>query len=1195
MVGQGVLRHVTSLTGLYASDAHERVALMKGRDLANRTVEKVTRESNDAPEIEPSNSSEALDNVAMTPAMITGVMNMINGTSFAACRRRSSALDDISSKLENSVIGAAEFLELLNEYALEAIASSTMQTETIQMKKEALMVAGDMRAAIKILHENALPKASGSGGVASSKSTEMLSCILEFFLDLCEQGELSSIEFFWPQMCQIHLQMIPATDSESLARVELMEDFLLTVCAKHSIHLGLEIVWSCVADLEESIGSSSVSPSCRRRRFALVRFLCELESLIFDIDGGWGGGTVSMRGMYSPSEHQSTLIRNTMGILQMHRRFSSHHLSRSVRLEKLNNEARQNEDNQFSDQEMSTENAVDAAEKKFVIARSAEYFSTQLMFCRRLGDIAEKLRFMEVEERVPALENELENFNASGRLGGDPLNTICGQGSSFMTVLKIPKTEGHVFRSKERTPLLLLMEVCRDENGLDDKGSSSKSSKLSLAKISPGDFDASVDMIDIGEESHEEEEEGRREEKDLDLLHNESSSFDDDIPSTPKVSHLQQVLKSPIMSTGSDAAGSVAEVENLVADAVKEKLKISIPDFDVCSSHSFQSCDSQLLQTESIKTVDRDAKVCDILPQLDLNEPHVSHVGEENITGDDNCRSSVIDEPSEENRKLSSGFRKVSAFGSLRSSSGSYKHPTLSPDNLAAHGEGRRLVLTTMFTKGQRSSNLIARGVAPAARRAIQAMDRKRAQLLMNAKLGEDEDHIFDYNVDDDGWKGNGSMNDFKGNVTSDEIVSSSEEDECVEAIRLLLVQNSVALGKISPENAVKALNLPYSADEEKNKGGTEQDDVGETDAGDIDPRLTGCGTVTDAVLRALELWKQGLVSNTELLDLIQKDLQYTRLALPGAENESKLKEDSVFWGRFAFGERWAEKKARIQATSVFGTQSGWDLTGVIIKSNDDLRQEAFAMQLIELCAEAFEISGLELWTYPYRILATGRTTGIIEMVRNSMSFDSLKKRPGFEAGGLLGHFKKMAEYAADPSEALKKAKKNFVTSLAAYSLLSYFFVFKDRHNGNLLLDTAGHVIHIDFGFIFGIAPGGTFSLEQSIPFKLTEEMIDVMDGLGSVLFSEFVTLFCCGFLALQAHCDTFETIVGITCEGSTFKCFEGKDSKEITTKLRERFCPHLSKEETVGRAMDLIRQACNATGTKQYDFFQYMSQGIAA
>lgn len=539
-------------------------------------------------------------------------------------------------------------------------------------------------------------------------------------------------------------------------------------------------------------------------------------------------------------------------------------------------------------------------------------------------------------------------------------------------------------------------------------------------------------------------------------------------------------------------------------------------------------------------------------------------------------------------------IRKVSAFGALRVSSAN-SLSTLCPDNLTPHGEGRRQVLTAIFTKGQRSSNLIARGIAPAARRAIQAMDRKRAQLLMASKLVNEKDSIKLKSNDVSNESLNTSYHIDKEESLGEGTSSSSEEEECIEAIRLLLVQNSVALGRISPEKAAQRLNSPIDGSTENGSNSSDKDSNNETDVGYIDSRLAGCGTVSDAVLSALELWKKGLVSNAELLDLIQKDLQYTRLALPGADNESKLKEDSAFWGRFAFGERWAEKKARIQASSVYGTQSGWDLTGVIIKSNDDLRQEAFAMQLIELCAEAFDICGLELWTYPYRILATGKTTGIIEMVRNSMSFDSLKKRPGYESGGLVGHFKKMAEYAADPAEALKTSKKNFVRSLAAYSLLSYLFLFKDRHNGNLLLDTAGHVIHIDFGFIFGIAPGGSFSLEQSVPFKLTEEMIEVMDGLGSVLFSEFVTLFCCGFLALQAHCQTFETIVEITCEGSTFKCFEGKDSKEITSKLRERFCPNLSKEETVSHAMELIRLACNATGTKQYDFFQYMSQGIAA
>lgn len=1236
-VGQGILRHVCALSALYASDAHERVALMKGRNLAVKTVENATNANgtrNTHTGIQGSDSFEALDNVVMTPQIASAIMNMVNGPHFSACRRRSSALNLISNKLESGIIGAAEFLELLNEYALEAIASSTLQTATIQMKKEALMVSGDMRAAIKMLHEHALPKSSNDGcGVASSGSTEMLSCILEFFLDLCEQDELSSVAFFWPQLCQIHLQMLPATDSESLARIELVEDFMLTVCVKHSVHLALELVWSCLADLEDSASNTNLTPSCKRRRFALMRFLCELESLIFDLEGGWGGGSVCLRGMVTPSERQSLLIKESMGVLQLHRRFSSHHLSRSARLDKLNGEAAIDEDLNNVDKGNAEEIDIDAAKRKYEIAKVAEYFSTQLMFCRRLGDIAEKLRFMNIEERPIALENELEILNSSGRLGGDPLNHICRKNGDFVNVLKIPTNEGHVFRSKERTPVLLLMEIKREENISVEGEIGANSTPVSVVNESDSE---NIDTRNEGEDDSSScslNDSTKKEE--LTLNSKQCSLHDDSSMSSPKVSnHLKQVLKSP-KTTKDESVGAVAEVENLVADAVREKLKMSFPDLTVSRSQSSSQESPKLLledsaeagqdsnfdsdgddvekngqttllvdnaETEQDSNLDSDGDHTENNRQQSLLDDHaetghVSHFDDSDgdcveknghnhdcekigslpfphsLNGENDCDTSefetegaICSNASSKHTKClsvttlddSTPIRRVSAFGGLRASS-TNSLSTLCPDNLTPHGEGRRQVLTAIFTKGQRSSNLIARGIAPAARRAIQAMDRKRAQLLMASKLVNEKDSLK-FKSNDDQSQSINSMLDGKGTSLGEGKTSSSEEEECIEAIRLLLVQNSVALGRISPEKAAQTLNPAINDSTETGTTSSDKDSNNETDVGCIDSRLSGCGTVSEAVMSALELWKKGLVSNAELLDLIQKDLQYTRLALPGADNESKLKEDSAFWGRFAFGERWAEKKARLQASSVFGTQSGWDLTGVIIKSNDDLRQEAFAMQLIELCAEAFDICGLELWTYPYRILATGKTTGIIEMVRNSMSFDSLKKRPGYESGGLVGHFKKMAEYAADPVEALKTSKKNFVRSLAAYSLLSYLFLFKDRHNGNLLLDTAGHVIHIDFGFIFGIAPGGSFSLEQSVPFKLTEEMIEVMDGLGSVLFSEFVTLFCCGFLALQAHCQTFETIVEITCEGSTFKCFEGKDSKEITSKLRERFCPDLSR-----------------------------------
>ena len=533
--------------------------------------------------------------------------------------------------------------------------------------------------------------------------------------------------------------------------------------------------------------------------------------------------------------------------------------------------------------------------------------------------------------------------------------------------------------------------------------------------------------------------------------------------------------------------------------------------------------------------------------------------------------------------------------------------------SFAPTGDVRREVLNAIFLKGIQGSSTIATGTQAAVQLSLQELEHKRAVELLMTDSGREEAHdgeggdqidasyveiekrrkkLSELGLD----SGNDEGND------DDRLEAQTEEDEALEAIRLLLIQNRVAQGRLTAVDAAKVLqNASLKRVSSNESGGSAEFKAGEcdmpkVDAGDIDPRLVGCGDLPPAVLQALTLWKAGMVTNGELLDLVKKDLEHGRHSTSqDPEVVDKLKEDSAFWGRFAFGERWAEKKARIALSSEHGKRAGWDLCGVIVKSNDDLRQEAFVMQLIELCQEAFQVAQLELWVHPYRILATGRTTGIIEMVRNAMSFDALKKRPGYGRGGLREHLQRMTEFTADPGNAFKSAQRNFVRSLAAYSLMSYFFLFKDRHNGNILLDTAGHIIHIDFGFVFGIAPGGSFSLEMSTPFKLTEEMMEVMGGMESPLFSEFVILFCCGFLALQAHSETFITLVEITSKDSTFKCFEGRDSEKFVDELRDRFCTHLDTEKTIAFALDLIHQATSSYGTKQYDYFQYISQGIAA
>ncbi|KAF2094163.1 hypothetical protein NA57DRAFT_47196, partial [Rhizodiscina lignyota] len=253
-----------------------------------------------------------------------------------------------------------------------------------------------------------------------------------------------------------------------------------------------------------------------------------------------------------------------------------------------------------------------------------------------------------------------------------------------------------------------------------------------------------------------------------------------------------------------------------------------------------------------------------------------------------------------------------------------------------------------------------------------------------------------------------------------------------------------------------------------------------------------------------------------------------------------------------------------------------------IFKVGDDCRQDILALQMIAAFRGIFNNVGLDVYVYPYRVTATAPGCGVIDVLPNSISRDML----GREAvNGLYEYF--VSKYGGEDSIRFQEARNNFVKSMAAYSVISYLLQFKDRHNGNIMIDDAGHILHIDFGFCFDIAPGGV-KFERA-PFKLTSEMVAVMGGsTDSQPYHWFEELCIKSFLASRMHCEHLAQIVTVMLD-SGLPCFK----PETMQHFRERFVLHKTEREAADFMRDLVRKSYNSYSTKGYDQFQLLTNGI--
>ncbi|KAG8934422.1 phosphatidylinositol-4- kinase [Tulasnella sp. 417] len=264
-----------------------------------------------------------------------------------------------------------------------------------------------------------------------------------------------------------------------------------------------------------------------------------------------------------------------------------------------------------------------------------------------------------------------------------------------------------------------------------------------------------------------------------------------------------------------------------------------------------------------------------------------------------------------------------------------------------------------------------------------------------------------------------------------------------------------------------------------------------------------------------------------------------------------------------------------------------------IFKVGDDCRQDVLALQVIAMFKDIFSGLGLMLYLFPYRVTATAPGCGVIDVVPNATSRDEMGRA---KINDLLAFF--VARYGSPDTLEFQKARLNFIQSMAAYSVACYILQIKDRHNGNIMIDAHGHIVHVDFGFLFDIdkyccavvsqlmAQGVKF---EASSFKLTHEMVVLMGGRESQGYALFVQLTVKAFLAIRPHTEQLVQAVALML-GTGFPSFKGEPTIK---RLRERFAPGLTERQAADFMMAIIKNAHENMRSTVYDEFQRLQNGI--
>ncbi|KAK6199969.1 1-phosphatidylinositol 3-kinase [Scheffersomyces amazonensis] len=304
----------------------------------------------------------------------------------------------------------------------------------------------------------------------------------------------------------------------------------------------------------------------------------------------------------------------------------------------------------------------------------------------------------------------------------------------------------------------------------------------------------------------------------------------------------------------------------------------------------------------------------------------------------------------------------------------------------------------------------------------------------------------------------------------------------------------------------------------------------------------------------------------------------------------------------------------------------------LMFKIGDDLRQDQFVIQIINLMDQLLKNENLDLKLTPYKILATSPIAGLIQFVENETLDKILSNMypalvvyeegtipPSITAAsaslsnvlvasnnGILSYLRLHSQekqqvepdagsvltssYSSDQRSSQSQSRsqpqpqpavssglgvsdivmENYVKSCAAYCVITYILGVGDRHLDNLLISPNGKFWHADFGYMFGRDP-------KPFPpvMKLPIQVIDGMGGMNHENYNIFKSYCFITYNILRKNSNLILNLFQLMVDANIPDI--STDPQRVIENVQDKFCLEMSDEGAMLHFQDLINNNVGA------------------